>query len=83
MNIGIGMLTILLAFALPFVVLIGAFALAALKVLKGDGPRRSKGQAAEETRMIQAIYHQLSRMEDRIEALETLLLDRERKDVER
>lgn len=82
MNIGIGMLTILLAFALPFVVLIGAFALAALKVLKGDGPRQSKGHAAEETRMIQAIYHQLSRMEDRIEALETLLLDRERKDTE-
>ena len=32
----------------------------------------------DETRMMQEIYHGLSRMEKRVEALETILLDRAR-----
>ena len=34
----------------------------------------------EETRMIQEIYKGLSLMKERLEALETLILDRDRKD---
>ena len=37
----------------------------------------------DETRMIQEIYHGLTKMEDRIETLETLLMDSERKRSER
>ena len=55
----------------------GSIFVAALKVLKGQ-PGGARGeQQADETRMIQDIYHGLLKMEERVEALETLLLDRE------
>lgn len=38
--------------------------------------REAHGGGEEDTRMIQEIYRGLQRMEDRIEALETLLMDR-------
>ena len=38
--------------------------------------------ADEESKMIQEIYQGFSRMEERIEALETIILDHERKDRE-
>lgn len=45
--------------------------------LVGHRSRHARTVAAtEETRLIQEIYHGLSRMEQRVEALETLLLDR-------
>lgn len=78
-----GTLAILMVFGLPLAAIIGTFVLGALKILRGDPAQRNKQHAADETRMIQAIYHQLSKMEDRIEALETILLDRERKEGEK
>lgn len=44
---------------------------AASKVKKGDAD-----YAAEDTQMMQEIYRGLQRMEERIEALETLIMDR-------
>lgn len=43
------------------------------------GRRKKKDKAAEtaETKMIQEIHHGLSKMEDRIDSLETLLLSKE------
>ena len=38
---------------------------------------QSRGDQAEEAKMIQEIYTALSRMEERVEALETILLDQE------
>ena len=38
--------------------------------------REQPSQPAEDTRMIQEIHQGLSRMEERIEALETILFDR-------
>ena len=38
---------------------------------------RSKNEDAEETKLIQELYQSQSRLEDRIESLETLLVDRE------
>ena len=49
--------------------------LLAIKFFRGD---QSAGDQAEETKMIQEIYKGLSRMEERVEALETILLDQER-----
>ena len=72
------MLTILMIFAIPLVAVIGGLLLAALKILRGGGAGGSAGNQEEEAKMIQAIYHDLSRMEGRIEALETLLMERER-----
>ena len=40
---------------------------------------QTKVESQEETRMIQEIHHGLMRMEDRVESLETLLLDTDRK----
>jgi phage shock protein B len=49
----------------------------AIKIFRGAGNRN---QHAQDTRMIQETYQGLSRMEDRIEALETILHDRKRED---
>jgi phage shock protein B len=46
--------------------------LLAIKFFRGG---QSAGDQAEETKMIQEIYAALSRMEERVEALETILLD--------
>jgi phage shock protein B len=52
--------------------------LLAIKLFRGGFSRTDQHQQAEEAKMIQQIYQGLSRMEERIEALETILLDRER-----
>jgi hypothetical protein len=60
--------------------IIGSTILMAIKILKGGLSRKGQRLQAEETRMIQEMYQGLSRMEERVEALETIILDRERKD---
>ena len=56
---------------------IGATIVVSIKLLKGGTSRKDQ---AEDSKIIQEIYQGLSRMEDRVEALETILLDREKKD---
>jgi len=53
-----------------------------IKMLRGGFSRKGQRAESEETRMIQEIYRGLSRMEQRVEALETLIFDRTRKDDE-
>ncbi len=60
--------------------IIGSTILIGVKILKGGVSRKGQNLQADETRMIQEIYQGLSRMEERVEALETIILDRERKD---
>jgi phage shock protein B len=79
MDIDNGTLAILLVFGIPIVAIVGGIFLSALKILKGDSGRKAKTNDAEEARMIQDIYHGLTKMEQRVEALETLLLDKQRK----
>jgi phage shock protein B len=50
--------------------------LLAIKFFRGG---QSAGDQAAEARMIQEIYKGLSRMEERVEALETILLDHEKR----
>ena len=58
-------------------VIIFAFVLA-LKRTQGTGSmQRGNKLDTDETRLMQEIYLGLSRMEERVEALETILLDRE------
>jgi phage shock protein B len=52
----------------------------AIKIIKGRVPGRNQGMADEEAKMIQEIYHCMEKMEARVEALETLLIEKERKD---
>ena len=64
------------------VAIIGSTILMAIKILKGGLSRKGQRVQSEEARMIQEIYQGLSRMEARVEALETIILERERKDRE-
>ncbi len=52
----------------------------AIKFFKGGLSPTDQKKQAEEAKMIQEIYQGLSRMEERVEALETILLDREKED---
>jgi phage shock protein B len=60
--------------------IVGSTVLMAIKIIKGGISPRSKKLETEETKAIQEIYKGLSRMEERVESLESVLLDRERKD---
>ena len=68
--------SIIIALAIiPLTVLIG------IKMFRGRESRFSRGVVDKEAQTIQEIYQGLSRMEQRVEALEILLLEKERKDV--
>lgn len=67
---------IFMVFAIPLAVIIGGTLLAALKILKGGNSSRDAETDREETRLIQELHRGLSRLEERVEALETLLLER-------
>lgn len=68
--IGIFSSMLVLSVAVSFFIVIRAF--------RGGGGKRSSKVDSDETRLIQDLHHGLSRMEDRIETLETLLIDRDR-----
>lgn len=64
-------------------VALGVFVLIGLKIIKGGKTRRKPGHTGsaeqeDESRMIQEIYRGLTRMEQRIDALEAILFDREK-----
>lgn len=58
---------------------IGCMTYLVIRAFRGGGSKRSAETDADETRLIQEIHHGLVKMESRIESLETLLLDTERK----
>lgn len=75
-----GTLFLVLFFGTPFVAVVGGLCIKALKILKGAAPGQSQRFSTEETKLMQELFQGLARMEERVEALETLLLDRERKE---
>ena len=62
--------------------IIGGTILMAIKILKGGLSRAGQRTQNEEAKMVQEIYQGLSGMEQRVEALETIILDRTGKDRE-
>ena len=56
---------------------IGGTILMSIKLLKGGTSRQDQ---AEDSKIFKEIYQGLSRMENRVEALETILLDQNKKD---
>lgn len=58
-------------------VALGTFLLIAIKMIQG-GSRKKRKARDEESEMIQEIYLGLRRMEQRVEALETILFDAEK-----
>lgn len=67
----------LVAILLPAIIILGV-----VKIVTG-GSRGQKGREmeAEETRLIQELHHGLSKMAERVESLETILLDKEKKGI--
>ena len=57
---------------------IGSTILMGLKILKGGVSQKGQKSQSDEARIIQEIYQGLARMEERVESLETILLERER-----
>jgi phage shock protein B len=63
--------------------IIGSTILMGLKIVKGGVTSRNRKTQTDEARIIQEIYQGLARMEERVEALETIIMDRERERKER
>jgi phage shock protein B len=60
--------------------IVGSTLLMAIKIIKGGVSRKEQRLQSNEAKLIQEIYKGLSRMEERVEALETIILERERTD---
>ncbi|MBW2610164.1 MAG: phage-shock protein [Deltaproteobacteria bacterium] len=69
--------------AILILAIIGSTILMGLKILKGGISRKGQKLQTDEARIIQEIYQGLSRMEERVDALETIIMERERKDDKR
>lgn len=75
---GPGEMTILLVFGIPIIAIIGGVLITIVKILKSDG--RGKDQlSAEEAKTLQELQRGFDRMERRVEALETILTEHNRR----
>jgi len=57
---------------------IGFLAVIIIRTAKGSPIRKRERHDADETRIIQEIHHGIMKMDKRVEALETLVLDHDR-----
>ena len=57
--------------------------LALIRTRRGGISRKSRKNEAEETKIMQEIFRGLSRMESRVEALETILMDQKEKEKDK
>jgi len=72
---------IFMAGAILFFATLGLIIIGIIRASKTGGlSKKEKQTHTEETKMIQDIYHGLSKMEERVEALETILIERQKKD---
>lgn len=63
---------------LIFIILAFAFALSMIiRAIRGDSRKRDPEASVSETKLIQEIHHGLSKMESRIDSLETILMAKE------
>jgi len=62
--------------------IVGGTILMSIRLRHGGLSKKDRQQQVDEAEMIQEIYSGLSKMEDRIDALETILMDRSGKEKE-
>jgi phage shock protein B len=60
-------------------IVIGVILLLTVKILKGGFSRKSQQAQVDEARVIQTIYKGMTRLEERVEALETIIKEHEGK----
>ena len=77
---GIVALSIIFGGSVLILAIVGSTILMAIKIIKGGVSRKGQQNQTDEAKMIQEIYQGLARMEERVDALETIILDHERKD---
>jgi phage shock protein B len=77
---GILVLSIIFGGAVLVLAIVGSTILMGIKLFKGKVSGKDRQDQTDEAKMIQEIYRGLSQMEARVEALETILLERDRKD---
>jgi phage shock protein B len=63
--------------------IVGGTILMSIRLRHGGLSKKDRQQQVDEAEMIQEIYSGLSKMETRIDALETILMDRSGKDEEK
>jgi phage shock protein B len=63
--------------------IIGGTILAIIRTRHGGISRKNRKEQAEEVKMIQEIFQGLSRMQQRVDTLETILMDHKEKGNER
>lgn len=80
---GVIALSIIFGGAVLILVIVGSTILMGIKLFRGKVSKKGQQDHTDEAKMIQEIYRGLSLMEKRVEALETILLERERKDHSR
>ena len=57
---------------------IGATILLGIRLIRDGVSKNHRQQETEDTKTIQTLYRELSRFEERVDALETILLDRKK-----
>ncbi len=66
--------------AILILAIIAGTILLAIRMIKRGTTPKDRQQLADEARMVQEIYQGMSELENRVESLETILLDSEKKD---
>jgi len=67
---------VIMGFSLLALIILGVFVLVGIKMVRNGRKKPLRVSEDDEARMIQEIYQGLSRMEQRVESLETILYDR-------
>lgn len=73
-------LAAILGFVAVVLALLGGVAVVITKIIKGPKAKNADQTSEEEARLIQDLHKGLERMEKRIEALETILLEKDGRD---
>ena len=76
----IGTLAVLLLFSTPLVAVVGVFFIKGLRIITGSPSRHNRRALEDEAQLMQELHQGLTQMESRIEALETLLFERDRRE---
>lgn len=67
--------------AVLILAIIAGTILLAIRMIKGRTSPNDRQQLVDEARMVQEIYQGMSELENRVESLEAILLDSEKKDA--
>lgn len=74
-----GTLAVALALGIPLVAVAGSVLVKVIKALREGPTPEDRKTMKDEVALLEELARELERMEDRIEALETILLEREKK----